>query len=475
MIRYDTVFYPHGNRLYILYKVTYPKTTTFYVPTEVTVSPTISTVHLLGHFPRQLPSRFDPTPYSTPVKWFSDVTGAPHLYLFKELYYSLGLLKSHSKSDYIIVGGGIAGLYAAWKLKDQGSVTVFERDQLLGGRIKEVMFGGIPVKTGAGVGRLRKDTRLVELMKHFGFPITTIKTHPTYRFTPTVDLKQTLKVIRRAVKHIPNLQTLSFKEAATHILGKKTYEDFQSTTGYTDYEDANIMEALQHYGFDDLFPKTPFFMVPWTQLIEALTAEILSANPHNRILTDAKVTSIDTSNQTIDHTVSAPLTYKTKLFLALPFTPLKRLLSPQQFADIHKVIAPQSFLRIYAVTSPPPINNTSTIITPLPLRKISQIKDNITLIAYCDNEDAETLKKASIRQLQHLWESATGRTDKLKKLLRIYWPEGTHYNKILMTSEYLYSLQSSVHPNVALIGEMFSINQGWVHGALESVDRMIHI
>ena len=47
-----------------------------------------------------------------------------------------------------VVGGGIAGLAAAWELRDRAEVTVFEPDQL-GGRLRTAPFAGQPTDLGA--------------------------------------------------------------------------------------------------------------------------------------------------------------------------------------------------------------------------------------------------------------------------------------------------------------------------------------
>jgi hypothetical protein len=97
------------------------------------------------------------------------------------------------------------------------------------------------------------------------------------------------------------------------------------------------------------------------------------------------------------------------------------------------------------------------------------------MVAYCDNDDAVALKDTNTDQLQRLWVSTTGSPARFEKVLRIYWPEGTHYSKTLTTPELLYNLQRSIHPQVTIIGEILSTNQGWVHGALESVDRILQV
>lgn len=465
-MKYETVFWNHGSQLHILYRFTYRKNS-FYVPTEIAIAPNISTVHLLGNIPRKV--SFDPTPFDSPHKWYGQAH-QPNLDLFKELYFALGLLKPRTNPDYVIVGGGISGLYAAWKLTKKGaSVTILEKEAHLGGRTLEVEFEGALIKTGAGVGRLSKDTQLMELMHHFGIATPVFKSNPLYVGFKPVNLPVILKKLSHAVSARSELQTLTFKEAATQILGKEAYIEFVTTTGYTDYEATNVMDALTHYGFDDVFPSNSFFVAPWTQLTQGLTKEILAAHPHNRILTKCKVTEINLSHRQVltSHPAVPHCTFQTQLILALPLTPLQKLLHrpPKMFGS-------QPFLRVYArIASPPPIGET--LISDSPLRKISHIRDNIYMIAYCDNEDARYLRTANTHQLEAEFARATGFRAKFSKVLRIYWPEGTHYTKEVLSSEQLKKIQTSIDPRVLLVGELFSQNQGWVHGALESVDRIV--
>ena len=48
-----------------------------------------------------------------------------------------------------VVGGGIAGLAAAWFLRETADVTVFEAADRVGGKILTTEFGGRPVDEGA--------------------------------------------------------------------------------------------------------------------------------------------------------------------------------------------------------------------------------------------------------------------------------------------------------------------------------------
>ena len=65
-----------------------------------------------------------------------------------------------------VVGGGISGLAAAWALRDDAEVTVFEPDRL-GGKIRTTPFDGLPVEEGPDAF-LTRDPPAVELCRELG-------------------------------------------------------------------------------------------------------------------------------------------------------------------------------------------------------------------------------------------------------------------------------------------------------------------
>ena len=73
--------------------------------------------------------------------------------------------------DIIIIGGGIAGLYAAYQIKRMAppntTFLVLEKNprQWLGGRAGNETFYGANIVVGAGVGRKDKDHALIKLLK----------------------------------------------------------------------------------------------------------------------------------------------------------------------------------------------------------------------------------------------------------------------------------------------------------------------
>ena len=75
-------------------------------------------------------------------------------------------MEKYIQTDIIIIGGGIAGLYAAYKIKKMSpnkNIILLEKENVLGGRASNEMFHGISVVTGAGIGRKRKDKLLLKL------------------------------------------------------------------------------------------------------------------------------------------------------------------------------------------------------------------------------------------------------------------------------------------------------------------------
>jgi protoporphyrinogen oxidase len=83
--------------------------------------------------------------------------------------------------DIIIIGSGIAGLYAAYNIKKMSPSTSFiilekYKKNWIGGRTSNDVFYGTQVVTGAGVGRKAKDKLLIHLLNellvfHSLFPL----------------------------------------------------------------------------------------------------------------------------------------------------------------------------------------------------------------------------------------------------------------------------------------------------------------
>ena len=394
--------------------------------------------------------------------------------------------------DIIIVGGGIAGLYSALQILTYAPKTKFLllegfHKKWFGGRIGTDKFYGEDVVRGAGVGRKNKDHLLIDLCHELGIHLDEFKStfHYANTIQPPCNVKQMIQHLKTEYNKNPVKKT--FKNFAKPILGKTLYQNLTICAGYTDYENEDAHDTLYNYGFDDNYSTWDALHIPWNELMKRLLEKVGRKN-----LAFAKmVTSIhpiSTNSNHFEITCKDETTYYCdKVILATTIDSVLKLL-PQY--PIYKQIHGQPFLRVYgkfAKQSIPVLNEfvkPSQNIVPGPLHKIIPINQGkgIYMIAYTDNEGATTLKpylkdtNENREIFCDLLEKSFGMPPGSLKLLAMkdyYWTVGTHYYEPLKGTyknrkEFIQKAQHPM-PNVLVVGEMISNNQGWTQGALESV------
>lgn len=396
--------------------------------------------------------------------------------------------------DICFVGGGIASLYAAWKYLQRnpsGRLIVLEKEGRVGGRAHNVPFEGIQVPKGAGVGRYRKDTLLRRLMQDLDIPIKKFKSHHNYLLEAApVDIKLIVAKLKRAALKYDR-HSLTFREFAIRELGKETYQRFLQTCGYTDFENADFIDTLYHYGFDDTTDGGYMFYVPWNLLVEKLAERVGS----RRIILNAAVHSISHLGYhgPIQVKHSNTVIQCDKVVLGTTVKTVRMLLPNVHYFN-NKGVKSQSFLRVYAKINPDPVFQKKVPSYTLVGGKVQKIipmqpQEGIYMIVYADNHQADYIQ-------QRITSSSLSESDKCKYLeqtlrravrvpnIRIervyakYWEEGTHYypplpKEFKTRRRFVTSAQRPL-PNIFIIGEMISMyNQGWTQGALESVHEVI--
>lgn len=400
--------------------------------------------------------------------------------------------------DTIIIGGGISGLYAAYKTitkRPNTKLLILERNRTgyLGGRTGNAEFHGTTVVTGAGIGRKKKDKLLLRLLRELGIKTHEFTTGPSYStvFDGSCDVKATflkLKASYNATAH----SNMTFKKYATTIIGKDAYHQFIMCAGYTDYENEAAQNTLYQYGFEDNYEKWTGFSVPWGALIDKLAHHIGEKN----IKYSQNVLEIAKTNEQMS---SFTIKTKTNVFecqniiIATTINPAKVMLGgliTKAQAKVYEQIHSQPFLRIYGKFSKESAHimkmaAPQLIIVPGPLHKIIPMNADtgVYMIAYTDNVPATMLheyeknNKTNRDILCRLLERSLGlpnETLELEAIGEYYWKEGTHYYEPLKghktRDDFLKAAQHPL-PNVLVVGEMVSKNQGWVEGALESVEQ----
>ena len=207
---------------------------------------------------------------------------------------------SESYYDVIIIGSGMAGLYAALKVRKlapQLSFLVVEKYETYGGKSYNETFENTSVVTGAGIGRQHKDNLLLKLMRKFKIPIKTFETGHNFVASLEPLCHGMVKSTFMDLKHIYNKTHAhshehphtTFKKFATKVLGKKKYDDFVMCAGYSDYENEDAYDVLYHYGFDDNYNRWVGFSVPWKTLVDKIVDSMESCH---HIINNTEVTRI---------------------------------------------------------------------------------------------------------------------------------------------------------------------------------------
>ena len=403
--------------------------------------------------------------------------------------------------DVIIVGGGIAGLYCAYlcrKYRPEWRVLVLEKNAVVGGRMGTHSFHGVPVAMGAGIGRQKKDKRLQRLLAEMQIPTTTFKAANGYsaELASVCMVKKTFLFLKKTFEETAGSSMMTFKDFARPLLGAKAYKQFITCAGYTDYERAGAADVFSHYSFQDNYAEFEAIGVPWQQLLDQLVAAI---GPH-RIQTGATVVKIEEDdNSRGDYYVVATTTaaaaamYRcTKVVLATTVDVVRRL-CPKDTISIYRQIHSQPFLRIYGKFTKQSMARMKeymlgqrTVVVSGPIHKIITMNEaaGVVMVAYTDNAGALALKKfkantkSNRAMLCRLLERALGAPShslKLVSMVDFYWLHGTHYYGPLRgrgTRAAFIRAAQRPRQNFFVAGEMVSLHQGWVEGALESIDKI---
>lgn len=387
--------------------------------------------------------------------------------------------------DFIIIGGGLAGLYMAYLLRTttNASFIVLEKSNRFGGRAYNEKFAGVSVPTGAGIGRKVPDQLLLKLMKQLDLPI---KFFPVeHHYSPrveSVDIDWRFDQLKSVVS--PFIRD-TFKSVASQIWGKDNYNNFLIYNGYRDMEQEDIQETLTNYRIKDNYKKWTGFNVDWNMLVKRLSNHI----GLHRLFINQSIHQIHREHDGfIIRTPQRIYDCKQIIFATPPeviehffgFVPGIRML--------YSNIGTQPFLRTYVQFDAPSTEiikhyiQGTTIVSNL-LQKIIPIQPDkgIYMIAYSDNRNAVNGSRLTaeqiVQKLSQEFNIRTGTPLHILHLQHYFWKIGTHYYKPLHPrfSNRLQFIRAAQQPlkDVYVIGDWISRNQGWVEGALESVQRII--
>jgi hypothetical protein len=367
--------------------------------------------------------------------------------------------------DVVIIGGGIAGLYTAYQLsKTNKSFILIERDSQLGGRIKMDKIDGVNIPTGAGYLRWNKDKSLRKLITNLDIKVTPYELTMDKTF-PESDMDKIFKKLKSHLKDYSR-DKIDFKKYATEVLGKEDYQNLINMMGYSDFEKADFEDTVINYGLDDNVSGNEMVNVDWNKLISKLVKSIGS----KRIFLNKEVKEIKSDKDSLTIDCGEKITCK-KVVVATQISSVKKLIK----SDIYKGIESQEFIKIFAKVDGLESVKNYTIVDS-PLRKVIPFKNDIYCIAYSDNKDAIYLNSQNKSQIEKLLKVDFD-IKGISNMKKFFWEEGTHYYKPLSNDfksrkEFIKNAQRP-DKNIFVVGECVAQKQGWVNGALETVDSVI--
>jgi len=395
--------------------------------------------------------------------------------------------------DYIIIGAGPAGLYAGYRIKQLNpvaSVIILERKSYIGGRTRMFPFHGHMVNSGAYAIRPEKDYYGMKLLSQFKMNTNPINVKFDHSRVIDADVQQMITAIKKEVTQ--NNAHYNTKFFITSYFGEGFYNSFLDAIGRSDFEFECIKDTLGHYGLEDNFNNTKLLPVDWNLFCDKLSSNLNIK--YNIDITDIVVNSTSITARCYDTTYQG-----SKVIIAADILTIRRLLPG---ISLYDTIDYQSFMRIYGVFN---IKGKTIMgkhikkytLLSGPLQNIIPVdmsnswtfegvpEDGMYVIAFADNGRAQCLTEFmhDTEENRHVLENmimkslnCKGLEGTLMTIRSYYMNPGSHYYKRNPVNQsrddFIRETQRPYH-NVYVIGEVVSLHQGWVEGALASVENIV--
>jgi monoamine oxidase len=378
--------------------------------------------------------------------------------------------------DYVIIGGGISGLYANTKLakKKKKNGLLLEKNSDVIGRAREHDFHGTKVKCGAGIC-VPENKNLVKLLKKFGMSTKVVWSSAVVdKRLPPFDMKSAVKRIKSTYKKVTkkDLATLTAREILYKYFDEEFAGQFIHHSEFHDYLDGSFEYLFKYYDIDDLdnvaFGK---IFVDWTALVEKLKLP--------NIRTDYAVTTIEKKDAIF--VINGEIDAKEVIF-AVTVSALDSIKCIGfKMPVMSDFIGSTPFSRVYAYYKDGYTMKDDYVMVDGVVDKIVKINKNVLMASYADGPNALFWK--NVKGLPMIARRRIVR-DELADIgydfglpddvFSAEWTDGVHYVKPYKgTFDKLLDKLSKPAKGVTIIGEMLSKRPGYVEGALSSVDRSL--
>ena len=400
--------------------------------------------------------------------------------------------------DYVIIGGGISGLYMYLKLLSvTKNIILFEKNNYFGGRIFQYQenFNGNNISLSAGAARFnKKHIRVIQLLKSFkmldfrkdkgiGSSIDFIDS--TNQFHNKFKNKNGFHYIKKVLKFAKNkdknyLMQFTFSEFSQKFLKKDELEFMLIASGYTgQLLNMNMFDAY-HLFSNGIRDDLTFYVGYYHDLIEKIVKYISTKGANLNLNTNITSVSFNQSKNLYCIRYTGHTIYSKNVIFCLPKPALLKFNIFNHIKHIlNDSITCKPLCRVYAKFHKDDVwfKNIKKTVTNNHLRYIIPIdhEKGIIMISYTDHIYTKFWDNLSQSQLKQKIVNLVNKTFNIninqpEKVWVFNWDCGVGYWNKDIDSEYISQFISNPLPNLYICGENYSLTQSWVEGALQSCD-----
>lgn len=409
--------------------------------------------------------------------------------------------------DFIVVGGGITGLYATQKLRQkygQSKILLIDERSYMGGRL---ITNKSPQYEIGGARFFEHHKILMKLIDQFKLSKIKVESDSQYIELHHSNVKYfressltfdyiMKKIIQESKQYDKQtLMRFTLHEFICHISGsEKLANDMRCVFGYdSEFTKMNCVDSLR--SFSEEFTDPNFYVLKegFSELCEKMSQHN-KKNKNTQIMKNTKIVKIHETNGHYQLVSSDNNTYMCKnLVIAIKSAQLKKFKILKHIFKHIDNIHGAPLLRIYAQY---PLQCGKSWFENIPktrtnscLRQIIPInpKTGLIMISYTDGDDIVPFCKNSSlpyklktdKEIKHLIKNELYRLFPHINIPEPHyfkchiWHVGVHHWKPGCDSIEEYKKIMNPLKNVYIVGEAFSQRQAWIEGGLETVETMM--
>lgn len=399
--------------------------------------------------------------------------------------------------DFIIVGGGISGLYCARQLSDKYKVLILEKKDYLGGRI----YTHRDPQYEIGAGRFNDSHKMVnELIDQY--ELTRIPISSRIDFVSSNSLKicpNVQKLVSKELKYVikeskpikkEKLQNITFKQLCELYYPSKTVEHLIAAFGYTaNFRIINAYDGINMMKENYIDKKFYALKEGLSTLCKLIKKDIVEQGGEIKLDTD--VIEIYKKSDYFDIKTKEGNIATRKIIFAIKPHQLQEIKYLEKYKPLLNSVATLPLLRVYAqypkMRGKVWFEKLNKMTTNSFLRKIIPINPDagIIMISYTDGSDVEEfLNKQKLISDKKLINKIQSEIKRLFPSLDIpepifmtgyYWDAGKHFWKKGANSDTISRKILNPEKNLYICGEGLSQHQAWMEGALITSKKVIEI